>query len=342
MTQVLPSDPEGIEVAARCLRDGGVVGMPTETVYGLAAVFTDAAAVARVFAVKERPLFDPLIVHVDHPESIGEVIDPSALGPRARTHLDALVAAFWPGPLTIVAPRRDRVPDLVTSGLDTVAVRLPAHPVARALIAAAGAPLVAPSANRFGRISPTTAADVVHELGGRIPYVVDGGRCTIGVESTVVKLGSDGVVALLRPGGVPVEQVERVLGARVAPPGPAIEAPGQLVSHYAPRTPCLLAPGPIAGLEDNWLGPLPPRVAVLVAAGSPASAVARLGGAGKEVVASASLSDRGDPEQAARVLFSTLRELDRSGADVIVAEPWPDPVGLGRAVQDRLTRASAR
>ncbi|MEQ1507789.1 MAG: L-threonylcarbamoyladenylate synthase [Myxococcota bacterium] len=337
MMHVLQPDPDGIAVAARHLRDGGVVGIPTETVYGLAAITFDPAAVARVFATKDRPSFDPLIVHVagdDPARAVGPVV---AFGTDARRRTaDRLWSAFWPGPLTLVLPKTADVPDLVTAGGPSVAVRMPAHPVARALIEAAGQPLVAPSANRFGRISPTSAADVVAELGDRVAYVVDGGVCAIGVESTVVAIEADGGVALLRPGGVSVEALEAVIGPLRSDLG-SPRSPGHTASHYAPRTPVTLVD---EGTEPDRS--LPGPIALLCRRAPRGPTVARWIAAGQPVVAAEALSTDGDAVEAARRLFAALRHLDASGARTLVVERWPDHRGLGFAIADRLARAAAR
>jgi L-threonylcarbamoyladenylate synthase len=340
-TEILLPTPTGIKAAADALRTGEIVGIPTETVYGLGAIADDPRAIARVFAAKERPLFDPLIAHLADPGALAEVAAVEQLEEPGRAAVRALADALWPGPLTLVLPRREWVPDLATAGLATVAVRVPAHPVARALIAAAGAPVVAPSANRFGRISPTSAEDVVRELDGRVRYVLDGGRCAVGVESTIVRVDPDGALTLLRPGGVPVERIAAVVGRVPGAAGGAIEAPGQLPSHYAPRTPLVVAPGPIPTLSADWLRARPGPVGVLAVAGPVEVAVDALRAAGLDVVGAVALTERGDPEEAARRLFAAMRELDASGAAWLLAEPWPDPAGLGHAIRDRLARASA-
>lgn len=303
--------------AARRLEAGEPVAIPTETVYGLAANAFDADACLRVFEVKRRPAFDPLIVHVAGAERLGEVVaevpDPAA----------ALARAFWPGPLTLVLPKRARVPDVVTSGLETVAVRQPAHGLARALLERLEFPLAAPSANLFGRVSPTTAAHVVEQLGESVAYVLDGGPCAVGVESTIVGWEA-GHCVLYRPGGVALEDVEEVVGPlsrardRVQP-----ASPGMLEAHYAPRTPLVL------GDLDSLLAEHPSqRVAVLAFRRS------------RPAHACVVLAPDGDLAGAARRLFAALRELDAVGADVVLAEPVPD-VGLGRAINDRLRRAAA-
>jgi L-threonylcarbamoyladenylate synthase len=329
VTEVLPASPEAVERAARLLQKGQVVAIPTETVYGLAGAAFNEVALTRIFEVKERPTFDPLIVHVAAPlreEGTGGtaggggaparggapapatifsggraptptgtsrlladlgLLDHEALGPTGCAVLDRLAEAFWPGPITLVIPKQPGVPDLATSGLSTVAVRMPAHPVAQAVIRAAGVPLAAPSANRFGRISPTTAAHVLDELGGRIPLILDAGPCEVGVESTVLELRPDGSTRVLRPGGTPVEAIGALLGAapasgphpapgldpafvadaatgpdpvspggrRGADPGPGAPAasPGLLASHYAPKRPLLLLPDALDNVKDEEL-----------------------------------------------------------------------------------------
>ncbi len=319
---VLPAgDPASIERAAAVLRDGGLVAFPTETVYGLGACAFDARAVARVFEVKARPVFDPLIVHLHDAVELPRVVD-AAEDPRVAR----LAARFWPGPLTLVLPRRPGVPDIVTAGLDTVGVRVPAHPAARALLHAAG-PLAAPSANPFGYVSPTTAAHVAERLGGHVDLVLDGGPCTVGVESTIVSLAGDAAV-LLRPGGVPLEELEAELGRPVAlaERGSRPVAPGQLDRHYATRTPLRVLDGPAADAPPGGQ-----RVGLL--AFGPTSA---RGYAAVEV-----LAPDGRLATAAAQLFAALRRLDALPLDAIHAEPCP-PEGLGLAIRDRLRRAAAR
>ncbi len=365
--RILEPTAENLRRAAEALARGEPVGMPTETVYGLAARAFDPHGVAAVFAVKERPTFDPLIVHVS-PAMVARgpgalealeraaVVSASSLGEDARAVAGRLAAEFWPGPLTLVFPRHPAIPDLVTGGLDTVAVRMPRHPVAQALIDAAGAPLAAPSANRYGRISPTTARDVVDELGDRIGFVLDGGRCEVGVESTVVALDPDGSPAILRPGGTGAEAIERVAGrrsrrptARVHGPGAAPASPGLLESHYAPSRPMVLLPSRAVDLSPDdataVAATLPPggrRVALLVVSGDALAAADALRERTGLEATTISLSASGDPEEAARHLFSFLRALDSTGADVLLAEPCPWREGLGHAIADRLARAAAR
>ena len=307
--------------AAAAIRAGRLVGIPTETVYGLAANALDPQAVLAVFAAKGRPTFDPLIVHVADAEQAWTVAVPSA---RARL----LAARCWPGPLTLVLPRRACVPDVVTSGLDTVAVRCPDHPVALALIRAAGVPLAAPSANRFGRISPTTAEHVREQLGAEVDVVLDGGPCRVGIESTV--LLPDPSPIILRPGGLPRETLAEILGEAVALAGRderaaslPQQAPGMLASHYAP-----LKPLRIKRADEAW--PTDPVMGVLSWRGSavPTSALA------VEV-----LSASGDLAEAATRLFACLRRLDTSSATTLIAELVPNH-GLGLGINDRLRRAA--
>lgn len=272
-TEVLLPTPEALDRAARLLLEGQVVGIPTETVYGLAGHAFDPRALARIFEAKARPAFDPLIVHLPAFPFPG-VWNEKAMEKGGRAVVNRLAEAFWPGPLTLVLPRDPGVPDLATSGLPTVGVRVPAHPVARALLDRVGVPLAAPSANRFGRISPTAAADVAAELGGLIPLVLDGGSCPVGVESTILQVEPSGRLHLLRPGGIPLEAIEAAVGAPVIPvprprnasgawaqgsrtehgprtdaqrsnAGSEIVAPGMLESHYAPSKPVVLLPAPL-------------------------------------------------------------------------------------------------
>lgn len=310
--------------AARLLAAGELVAIPTETVYGLAANAFDEAAVLKVFEAKQRPAFDPLIVHVHSLEQLVDVV--REIPPEA----EALMKAFWPGPLTLVLPKHPRIPDLVTSGLDTVGVRMPAHPLTLELLRALPFPLAAPSANPFGYVSPTTAQHVADQLGDRIPYILDGGACTVGVESTIIgfeREGQDqghGQWVLYRPGGVSVEAIEQVIGT-VRPQVKHVlpVAPGMLESHYAPRKPVFI--GDIQALLKQHQG----RAAVISFATN------------HEAWRCEVLSPSSDMNEAAHHLFATLRALDASEADVILAEVFPDE-GLGRAINDRLRRAAAK
>ena len=313
-TRVMQADAEGIAAAARCLGQGGLVAFPTETVYGLGADATNGEAVARLYAAKGRPAFNPLIVHVADVAVARHFANLDATAER-------LTASFWPGPLTLVLPKRGggRIADLALAGLDTIAVRVPAHPVARALLAAFGGPVVAPSANRSGHVSPTTPAHVLADLRGRIDMVIDGGSCPVGVESTIVACLGEPV--LLRPGGLPRADIERVLGRSLVATAPASQtpqAPGMLVSHYAPK----------ARLRLNAEGA---RDAEALLAFGPAPAAP-----GQTL----NLSPRGDLIEAAANLFSHLRALDASGVKTIAVMKVPHQ-GLGEAINDRLQRAAA-
>lgn len=311
-TRRLNADDDGIAEAARLLGSGGLVAMPTETVYGLAADARDDRAVARIYAAKNRPSFNPLIVHLP---DLGAAERYVVMNDEARL----LAQRFWPGPLTLVLPLRPAagLSGLVTAGLSTVAIRVPAHPLAARLLRVSGLPLAAPSANPSGRVSPTRADHVLEGLGGRIEAVLDGGPCAVGVESTILAL--DGPPALLRPGGIAAEEIESLLGRRLMLPlaDPAVpQSPGQLASHYAPE----------AALRLNATDARPGEV--LVGFG-PVSGVL-------------TLSASGDLAEAAARLFHLLREADRlAGPDGAIAfAPVPDH-GLGRAINDRLRRAAA-
>jgi L-threonylcarbamoyladenylate synthase len=315
MANVVPATEAAIEEAAALLRGGRLVAFPTETVYGLGADATDERAVAAIFAAKGRPRFNPLIIHVPGlggAEAIAEFDD--------RAHEAA--RQFWPGPLTLVLRRRadSGIALLACAGLDTVAVRVPAHPVALALLRATGRPLAAPSANRSGKISPTEAAHVAEELGDRVALILDGGACAVGVESAVLDL-SGATPVLLRPGGVTLEALVERLGD-IAVPGadPALpRAPGQLSSHYAPRLPLRLdAIGAQPGEALLAFGPTPPD------------------GFGEML----NLSPHGDLTEAAGNLFAMLRRLDQPQRIGIAVMPIPER-GLGRAINDRLRRAAA-
>ncbi|NLG35090.1 MAG: threonylcarbamoyl-AMP synthase [Lentisphaerae bacterium] len=304
--------------AADILRRGGVVAFPTETVYGLGADARNDEAVARIFEIKGRPRFDPLIVHVSEP-GMAEAVA-AEIPPPARE----LIRRFWPGPLTLVLNKRPEVSDLVTAGLPTVGVRMPRHPLALDLIHRAGVPVAAPSANPFGRTSPTRAAHVTSLLGDAVAAVLDGGPCAVGVESTILSLAA-GEPMVLRTGGLAVEEIEAVIGpVRMAPPADDVPlAPGRLLRHYAPQTRLVLEETAAAVRGD-------PRAGLLCFKGHPEEA--KFGAV--EV-----LSRAGDVREAAAHLFAALRRLDAQGLDVIHAERVPDR-GLGRAINDRLRRAA--
>ena len=312
--------------ATDLLANGEVVALPTETVYGLAAVATNATAVAKIFEAKERPFFDPLIVHLPDFDWLERVAD---LANDERSRLaKTLMEKFWPGPLTIILPKREIVPDLVTAGLMTVAVRMSAHPVFQKIVQKLNRPLAAPSANRFGRISPTTAAHVMSELGGRIPLIVDGGATSHGVESTIIAV-SENAIRILRNGPITPEQLAEFGEVAQSQSGENPVAPGQMKSHYAPRTPLrLMAVSEIEKLRfANG-----ERVGLL--------AFHARGEFAAKFAVSEILSARGDLREAAANLFAAMRRLDEAGLDLIVAETPPQR-GLGLAIMDRLTKAAA-
>jgi L-threonylcarbamoyladenylate synthase len=322
-TTILPADQAGVAEAARCLAAGGLVAFPTETVYGLGADAANPAAIARLYAAKGRPLFNPLIAHVADLQGARRIGQFDAAA-------GALAQAFWPGPLTLVLPKRGEceVAELATAGLETIAVRVPAHPVASAILRAFDKPVVAPSANLSGHVSPTTAAHVQSDLEGRIDLIIDGGGgVAVGVESTIV--GCFERPMLLRPGGVPRDQIERALGRSLALPPVDTEsdsgqplAPGMLASHYAPRTKVRLNATSVAPGE------------ALLALGH-----ARIAGH-DQAAAVLNLSESGDLAEAASRLFGYLRKLDASNARAIAVMPIPSH-GLGEAINDRLRRAAA-
>jgi len=309
-----------IQKAAEIIQEGGLVAFPTETVYGLGADALNPYAVARIFEVKNRPQFDPLIVHV------ADMRQAEILALKFPDKALKLIEKFWPGPLTVVLPKAAIVPDIVTSSLPTVAIRVPNHPMALELIRESGRPIAAPSANPFGGVSPTTAEHVRQSLGGSIDMILDGGACVVGVESTVISFVNKEPV-LLRPGGVPLEEIQALIGQVLVQSKAADtpHAPGQLESHYAPRTPLFLG----TPLE---LLPAGKKVGLL-AFQKPMDASAF---AAVEV-----LSDHGDLRQAAANLFAALRRLDGMNLDAIYALPVPDQ-GLGRAINDRLAKASQK
>lgn len=341
---------EAISAAVRLLNDGDVVALPTETVYGLGANALDADAVAKVFAAKERPSFDPLIIHIGRREDIHEYCD---LSPEINEIVQKLIAEFWPGPLTLVLPKKDIIPDIVTSGLPTVAVRMSAHPIMQDICRAFGKPIAAPSANRFGRISPTSAGAVFKELSGRIPLIIDGGACNAGLESTIVKVevgGDRPVLHLLRSGPVVKEDLQK-FGKVVRPKkltdrareallekmgngeGQKVDAPGMLESHYAPVTPLYFFDKP-----EDFVPEEGKSYGLLSYRGQAKDGYMELHD--WDVVEELS-PGKGKLGEASVRLFHLLRSLDESGVDAIVAEPVAE-TGLGVAINDRLRRASQK
>lgn len=327
MTQILPSrTPEerakAVAAATECLRNGDAVALPTETVYGLAADALRGDAVAKIFGAKERPRFDPLIVHLPDRAWLERV---ARIDDDSRELIEKLIAEFWPGPLTLVLPRREIIPDIVTAGLETVAVRVSAHSVFAEIIRAFGSPLAAPSANRFGRVSPTSAQHVLEELDGRIPLIVDAGPTSHGIESTIVAV-RNGRLELLRRGPITTAQLEAFDGVVFVEAAERPESPGQLPSHYAPRTPLILVDG-----AGSFVPTADKRCGLLSWKSTAAPTFADV----------RRLSERQDLREAAANLFRYLRELDNLGLDLIVAEKLPE-VGLGAAINDRLRRAAGR
>ncbi len=353
----LPIDPEdldsqssqgAIEQAASILRAGGLVAFPTETVYGLGADALNADAVAGIFRAKQRPAWDPVIVHISNQSMLSAVVAPQTLTTCAQN----LMAAHWPGPLTLLLPKADAVPSIVTAGRPLVGVRLPAHVVARALIATAGTPIAAPSANRFGRISPTTVAHVLEDLDGRIDAVLDAGETAHGLESTVVDASVEPVV-VYRPGIVSLEEIRRICGSAKAwipadvsrnheeRPPESLPSPGVGIRHYAPHARLVLIAGELprqaadlalaaqrAASEDRRFGVMLPRKFANLAP--------------EDLAGGAVVFDWGDWGNLAELahrLFAGLRELDAAGVELILC-PLPPPVGVGAALQDRLMKAA--
>ncbi|MEE4185025.1 MAG: L-threonylcarbamoyladenylate synthase [Gammaproteobacteria bacterium] len=309
--RIVTGDGAGVAAALAALQRGAAIGMPTETVYGLAADASNPDAVAGIYALKARPRFNPLIAHVAD-------IDMARLEGDLDARAAALAAAFWPGPLTLVVPAAaaGRTCELARAGLATIALRVPAHPLAQTLLAGMNGPIAAPSANPSGRLSPTSAAEVAAELGSDLELVLDGGRCQAGIESTIVALLPDTPATLLRPGAIAREAIEAITGPLAEASGAAVTAPGQLQSHYAPRAQLRLnADRPEPGEVLLWFGPSAPRGAV-------------------------NLSPSGDLTEAAARLYQLLRQLDASGAATIAVMPIP-ATGLGEAINDRLRRAAA-
>lgn len=307
-----------IQLAASFLREGKLIGMPTETVYGLAGNALSESAVLNIFKTKDRPEFDPLIVHVKSLNEVGKYTT------SVPDQISRLMQRFWPGPLTVLLPKNQLIPDLVTSGLDTVALRMPAHPIALKLLEILDFPLAAPSANPFGYISPTTALHVYDQLQGKLPYILDGGPCSVGVESTILGMEAERPV-IFRVGGLSVDAIESVIGKVEIQSNISSNprAPGMLKSHYAPSKPMFFNEMEhIAKLSLKGKG-------ALICFDRMDTSLP---------LSHFPLSENGDLEEAARNLFATLRMLDKSDFDYICAVPFPDK-GLGKAINDRLRRA---
>ena len=315
------NDNQTIHRAAKIIKEGGIVAFPTETVYGLGADAFNPLAVARIFEVKRRPYFDPLIVHVASPSNVEELVK------EIPSNAKKLIERFWPGPLTVVLFKEEDIPDIVSAGLPTVAVRMPNHPMALALIKECKCPIAAPSANPFGYLSPTTAEHVRDQLGDQVDLILDGGPCPVGVESTILSFLEE-KPRLLRPGGVSLEEIESIVGkVEISPIEEKPSAPGMLPKHYAPRTPIVLdwSEKNLDLYEDKNIG--------LLVLQKPKNNV--------KFHSVEVLSTKGDLREAAANLFSAIRRLDALNLDLIVAKPIPE-IGLGRAIMDRLRRATSK
>jgi len=322
---IYESTSANINKAASIIRSGGIVSFPTETVYGLGADVFNPTGITRIFEAKNRPYFDPLIAHIASIHQLEQL----TTGIDEKTEI--LARSFWPGPLTLVLPRSAAVPDIVTSGLPTVAIRMPDHPVALELIRRSETAVAAPSANPFGFLSPTTAEHVARYLGNRVNMILDGGECSVGVESTIIKL-EDNKTYLLRPGGIPVEELEKIIGPIItaAEIHGRAEAPGQLPYHYSPSKPVrLCASSRDFDLEND-------SAAFLFFKDPPFLLPGKMNLEYIEI-----LSPGGDLREAAARIFSALHRLDRLPVSVIYAESVPE-IGLGRAIMDRLRKASQK
>jgi len=314
-------DAGTIRQAAEIIRQGGIVAFPTETVYGLGADAYNPLAVARVFEVKRRPFFDPLIVHIASPAHLKKLVKDIPSGARKLTE------KLWPGPLTVVLFKEEHIPDIVTAGLPTVALRMPSHPMALSLIKESKCPLAAPSANPFGYLSPTTAEHVRSQLADQVDLILDGGPCPVGVESTIVSF-SENKPRLLRPGGVSLEEIESIIGkVEISPIRDRLVAPGMLPRHYAPRTPIVL------DWDEKHLDSYKGKKIGFLAFREPENFL--------QFQHIEVLSKKGDFREAAANLFSAIRRLDALDLDLILAEAVPE-AGLGRAIMDRLRRATSR
>jgi L-threonylcarbamoyladenylate synthase len=330
MATILSPSPANLRRVAAVLKRGGLVAIPTETVYGLAADALNARACRAIFRAKDRPLADPLIVHVPNATAAASI---AAIPPVARR----LMRAFWPGPLTLVLQKRALVPDLITAGGPTVAVRCPDHPITQRLLRLCGRPLAAPSANPFGRLSPTTAEHVAHGLGRKIRFIVDGGPCRVGIESTIVDVSNPERPRILRVGGIAATALARVLHAaapvanQAAKRGAILPAPGLLARHYSPHTPLRIH----RKITKALVRAAGANAGFLFFAPSPAASASAAGGTHVQI-----LSRRASPTEAARRLFACLHALDRGGFRVIHAE-WAPAGDAGAAINDRLRRAAA-
>ncbi len=329
--KIFPANIENIKKAAGIIKSGGLVAFPTETVYGLGADAFNPVAVARIFEAKKRPFFDPLIVH------IASISDIEKIAGTFGGQEQKLAEKFWPGPLTLIVPKKKIIPDIVTAGLSTVAVRMPDHETARELIKEAGCPIAAPSANLFGSISPTKAGHVLAQLGDVIDMILDAGSCKVGIESTIIKI-ENGMPVLLRPGGLPIEEIERIAGTVIQNNTGADffnngrpESPGQLQYHYSPGTPLVL-------IDDIQKVDINKIKNNNIKAGFLAFRKVKNDSLFYRIEI---LSEAGDMREAAANFFSCLHNLDAADLDIIYAERIPD-IGLGKAVMDRLNKAAKK
>ena len=312
---------EAIHRAAEIIRGGGIVAFPTETVYGLGADAYNPLAVARIFEVKRRPYFDPLIVHIAYPAHLKKLVK------QIPSSAKKLTEKLWPGPLTVVLLKEENIPDIVTAGLPSIAVRMPDHPMALSLIKESKCPIAAPSANPFGYLSPTTAEHVREQLGDQVDLILDGGPCPVGVESTIVSF-LENKPRLLRPGGVSLEEIEAMIGkVEISPIKDRPFAPGMLPRHYAPRTPIVL------DWDEKHLDSYKDKKIGFLAFQEPENFL--------KFEHIEVLSKKGDFREAAANLFSAIRRLDALHLDLILAEAVPE-AGLGRAIMDRLRRATSK
>ena len=336
----LPVSTESLELAAGILRSGGLVAFPTETVYGLGADAFNPEALAKVFEAKGRPRFDPLIIHIAAIEDLEKTADLSLLSARARKKLFLLAEKFWPGPLSIILPKNEKIPGIATAGLSTAAIRLPDHEAAKKLISLSGTAVAAPSANPFGSISPTRAQHVRDKLGEKVDLILDGGPTRIGLESTVLDITGD-FIKILRPGGTPKEEIEKLVGSvygteknELCPHAPV--SPGQLKSHYAPKTPLS-----VFTADAIVSRPYEKQCAFLFFDGSTKDAWLRVQGQMTDSPVIKVLSQTGEVLEAAAHLFETLHELDSLGVSQIFTQLAPNS-GLGEAINDRLRRGSVQ
>ncbi|MCM8804768.1 MAG: L-threonylcarbamoyladenylate synthase [Candidatus Omnitrophica bacterium] len=319
MAEILKFSEKSLEKAVNILKKGGVIAFPTETVYGLGANGLNPISVAKIYEIKNRPFFDPIILHIGRKEDIKK------LWKEINERAEKLIEKFWPGPLTIVLPKTEIVPYIVTAGLDKVAIRMPSHFISLEILKRVDFPIAAPSANTFGRLSPTEAKHVEEQIGDKIELIIDGGKCPVGIESTVIDLTTDRNI-ILRPGGIPKEDIEKVIGeVEIIEKTEKISSPGQLPYHYSPKTPLKILKD-YKEVKDGIK-------AALLAFKKPLYK--------EKFLKIEILSEKGDIREAASNFFSSLHKLDEEGLDIIYAEPVPEE-GLGIAIMDRLKKAEIK